>query len=138
MITEDELQMGRDILAEMGREDSLHEQEDMYDDMYELSLGYLWGQIWQRPHLSLRDRQIITLAANIALARPSGTHSHYRSARKIGLSHEEICEIMIHVGMYAGWPCIAHACKQYTEVLEAEKKPRPTKKARKPAARRRR
>lgn len=121
MITEDELQKGRDILAEMGREDSLHEQEDMYDDMYELSLGYLWGQIWQRPHLSLRDRQIITLAANIALARPSGTHSHYRSARKIGLSHEEICEIMIHVGMYAGWPTMAHANRQYREVLAEDR-----------------
>ena len=108
MITDEELKKGRDILAEMGREESLHEQEDMYDDMYELSLGYLWGQIW-------------TLAANIALARPSGTHSHYRSARKVGLSHEEICEIMIHVGMYAGWPTMAHANRQYREVLAEDR-----------------
>jgi alkylhydroperoxidase/carboxymuconolactone decarboxylase family protein YurZ len=122
MITDDELKKGREILAEMGREDSLHEQEDMYDDMHELSLGFLWGQIWQRPHLSLRDRQIITLAANIALGRPSGTHSHYCSARKIGLSHEEICEIMIHVGMYAGWPTMAHANRQYREVLAEERR----------------
>ncbi|NND50548.1 MAG: hypothetical protein HKN60_09885 [Rhizobiales bacterium] len=121
MITQEEIQKGLDILAEMGREDSLHEQEDMYDDMYELSVGYLWGQIWQRPHLSLRDRQIITLAANIAMGRPSGTHSHYRSARKIGMSHEEICEIMIHVGMYAGWPTMAHANRQYREVLAEDR-----------------
>jgi alkylhydroperoxidase/carboxymuconolactone decarboxylase family protein YurZ len=121
MITEEELQKGRDILEKMGREDSLHEQEDTYDEMFDLSLGYLWGQIWQRPHLSLRDRQIITLAANIALARPSGNHSHYRSARKIGMSHDEICEIMIHVGMYAGWPTMAHANRQYREVLAQDR-----------------
>ena len=105
----------------MDREESLHEQEDTYKEMYDLSVGYLWGHIWQRPHLSLRDRQIITLAANIAMARPSGTHSHYKSAKKIGLSHEEICEIMIHVGMYAGWPAMAHANRQYREVLREEK-----------------
>ena len=79
---------------------------------------FLFGDIWNRPHLSLRDRQLITLAANIALARPHGTHSHYRSAHHIGITHEEICEIMIHVGMYGGWPCIAHATSQYLEVLE--------------------
>ena len=121
MITQDEFKKGLQILEDMDREESLHEQEDTYKEMYDLSVGYLWGHIWQRPHLSLRDRQIITLAANIAMARPSGTHSHYKSAKKIGLSHEEICEIMIHVGMYAGWPAMAHANRQYREVLREEK-----------------
>ena len=121
MITDQDFKKGLEILEEMGREDSLFEQEDTYSDMYELSVGYLWGQIWQRPHLSLRDRQIITLAANIALGRPSGNYSHYRSAKKIGITHEEICEIMIHVGMYAGWPTMAHANRQYRSVLAEDK-----------------
>ena len=105
-------------LLEMGREDTMLNQRQISEDMYQLSVGTLFGEIWNRPHLSLRDRQLITLAANIALARPHGTHSHYRSAHHIGITHEEICEIMIHVGMYGGWPCIAHATSQYLEVLE--------------------
>jgi hypothetical protein len=42
------------------------------------------------------------------------------SARRQGITHEEIIELILHVGMYGGWPCIAHAVKQYTEVLEKE------------------
>jgi 4-carboxymuconolactone decarboxylase len=121
MISEENFQRGLKLLKEMGRENTLFEQEDTSDDMYRLSVGYLFGEIWSRPNLTLRERQIVTLAANIAMARPSGTHSHYRSAKKVGLTHEEIIEIMIQVGAYAGWPAMAHANRQYREVLAEEK-----------------
>lgn len=121
MISEENIQRGLKLLKEMGRENTLFEQEDTSDDMYRLSVGYLFGEIWSRPNLTLRERQIVTLAANIAMARPSGTHSHYRSAKKVGLTHEEIIEIMIQVGAYAGWPTMAHANRQYREVLAEEK-----------------
>jgi 4-carboxymuconolactone decarboxylase len=98
----------------------MKDQKRLYPELYDLSLGYLFGEIWTRPHLSLRDRQLITLAANIALARPHGTHSHYRSAKHLGFTHEEIMEVMIHVGHYAGWPAIAHAVVQYEEVLKED------------------
>lgn len=55
------------------------------------------------------------------MARPSGTHSHYRSAKKVGLTHEEICEIMIQVGAYAGWPAMAHANRQYRQILAEDR-----------------
>ena len=118
MTQDDNYTKGLKKLLEMGREDTMLNQRQISEDMYQLSVGTLFGEIWNRPHLSLRDRQLITLAANIALARPHGTHSHYRSAHHIGITPEEICEIMIHVGMYGGWPCIAHATSQYLEVLE--------------------
>jgi 4-carboxymuconolactone decarboxylase len=121
MISDENFQRGLRLLKEMGREDTLFEQEDTSDDMYRLSVGYLFGEIWSRPNLTLRERQIVTLAANIAMARASGTHSHYRSAKKIGLTHEEIIEIMIQVGAYAGWPAMAHANRQYREVLAEDK-----------------
>jgi len=133
MISEENHRRGLKLLKEMGRENTLYEQEETSDDMYRLSVGYLFGEIWSRPNLSLRERQIVTLAANIALARPSGNHSHYRSAKKVGLTHEEICEIMIQVGAYAGWPTMAHANRQYREVL-AEDKANAAAKARKKKA----
>jgi 4-carboxymuconolactone decarboxylase len=76
----------------------------------------------------VRDRELITMAANIALARPNGTHSHYRSAKHLGFSHEEIMELIIHVGHYAGWPAIAHALIQYEEVLNEDAGAKPRKK----------
>lgn len=121
MISDENVQRGLKLLKEMGRENTLFEQEDTSDDMYRLSVGYLFGEIWSRPNLTLRERQIVTLAANIAMARPSGTHSHYRSAKKVGLTHEEIIEIMIQVGAYAGWPAMAHANRQYREILAEDR-----------------
>jgi 4-carboxymuconolactone decarboxylase len=116
----DRMKRGFAVLKQLGREGTMLNQKALYPDVYDLSVGYLFGEIWTRPHLTLRERELITLAANIATARPNGTHSHYRSARHIGITKEEIMEVIIHVGMYAGWPALAHAVLQYTEVLEED------------------
>ena len=111
---------GMEILKKMGREKLMMDQKALYPDLYEMSVGHLFGDIWGRKGLSLRDRQIVTLATNIALCRPTGNFSHYRSSKHIGITHEEIMEIIIQVGHYAGWPTIANAVRQYTEVLEED------------------
>ena len=117
---EDRIKRGIEQIKKMGREGGMLDQKELYPDMYELSVGHLFGDIWTRPHLSLRNRQLITLAANIAMARPWGNHSHYRSAKNIGVSHEEIMELIIHVGHYTGWPTMAHAVNQYDSVLKED------------------
>ena len=111
---------GMDILRRMGREQTMMDQKRLYPGLDDLSVGYLFGEIWSRPHLNLRERQLITMASNIALARPHGTHSHYRSAKHLGITHEEIMELIIQVGHYAGWPAMAHALVQYEEVLNED------------------
>jgi 4-carboxymuconolactone decarboxylase len=111
---------GMALLKKMGRESLMMEQKALLPDMYDMSVGHLFGDVWARPGLSLRERQLVTLAANIALARPSGNYSHYRSAKHIGITQREICEVMIQVGHYAGWPTLSHAVRQYTAVLEEQ------------------
>lgn len=138
-VTEANFDQGLKQLEIMNRSGTMLDQKALYEDVYRYSVGFLFGEIWNRPHLSHRDRQLITLAANIALSRPTGTPNHYRSAKALGISHEEIMELIIHVGMYAGWPCIAHACKQYTEVLEADQTaPKRARSTRSPGRRRKR
>jgi len=117
----DRYKRGMAMLKKMGRENLMLEQKALLPDMYDISVGHLFGDIWARPGLSLRDRQLITLAANIALARPTGNYSHYRSAKHIGISKREICEVILQVGMYAGWGAMSNAVRQYTAVLEQEK-----------------
>jgi len=85
-----------------------------------MSVAHLFGDVWGRGGLSLRDRQLITLAANIALCRPRGNYSHYRSAMHIGIKKEEIFELMIQVAHYAGWPTLALANHQFSEVLKQD------------------
>ena len=113
---------GMEVLRKMGREKTMLNQKELYPDLYDLSVGYLFGEIWSRGHLTLRERELITMACNICMARPNGTHSHYRSAKHIGITHEQIMELIIQVGHYAGWPAMAHAIIQYDEVLKEDAK----------------
>jgi 4-carboxymuconolactone decarboxylase len=116
----DRREKGMEVLRKMGREKTMLNQKELYPDLYELSVGYLFGEIWSRGHLTLRERELITMACNICMARPNGTHSHYRSAKHLGITHEEIMELIIQVGHYAGWPTMAHAIIQYEEVLKED------------------
>ena len=116
---EERIKRGYDICNQLGRHTSEHQRE-LYPELHALTIGHLFGDIWSRPHLSLREREMITLATNIALARPTGNQSHYRSAHHIGITKEQIMELIIQVGHYAGWPTIAHAIRQYAEVLKED------------------
>ena len=113
---------GMQVLKKMGREKLMINQKELYPEMYDLSVGHLFGDVWGRPGLSLRDRQLVTLAANIALVRPSGNHSHYLSSLHLGITKREICEVLIQVGHYAGWPALSNGVRQFTEILEEQKK----------------
>ena len=111
---------GMALLKKMGRENLMMDQKALSPELYEMSVGHLFGDVWSRPGLSLRDRQLVTLAANIAMARPTGNYSHYRSAEHIGITREEIIEVIIQVGHYCGWPTISNAVRQYTAVIQEE------------------
>ena len=111
---------GMEVLRKMGRERLMLNQKELYPPMYEMSVAHLFGDVWARPGLSLRERQLVTLAANIAMARPSGNYSHYVSAQHLGITKEEICEVIIQVGHYTGWPTMSHAVRQFTEVMEEQ------------------
>ena len=108
---DERMKRGTKLLKKMGRDGLLASQQEDYPDLYKLTVANLFGDVWTRPHLSLRDRQLITLAAGVALARTSGNHSHYHSALHIGITREEIIELIIHVGHYAGWPTIGLAMR---------------------------
>ena len=128
---QDRYKRGMQLLKTMGREHLMLEQKALLPEMYEISVGHLFGDIWARPGLSLRERQLVTLAANIALARSTGNYSHYRSAQHIGITKNEICEVILQVGHYAGWPTLSNAVRQFTAVLKEDAAMKKSKKKRK-------
>lgn len=123
---DDRFERGMAMLRKMGRETTMLDQKRLDEGLYDISVGHLFGDIWTRPGLSLRERQLITLAANIACCRPWHTnHSHFRSAMHLGITKREIIEVLIHVGHYAGWPTLSVGTDQFMKVLadeEAKKK----------------
>jgi 4-carboxymuconolactone decarboxylase len=69
----------------------------------------LFGDVWERPGLSKRDRSLITVACLISLYRTNELPFHLRRALENGLSREELAEAITHLAFYAGWPCAATA-----------------------------
>jgi 4-carboxymuconolactone decarboxylase len=69
-----------------------------------LVTAFAWGGVWAREGLSLRDRSIATIAVLTALHRPDELKLHLAGGVRNGLTKAELEEIMIQVGVYAGFP----------------------------------
>jgi 4-carboxymuconolactone decarboxylase len=69
-----------------------------------LTDNVLYGDVWERPELSKRDRSLVTLAALIALNRPDQLRSHLVKAHENGVTQEEVIETITHLAFYARWP----------------------------------
>ena len=84
----------------------------------ELTDRVLFGDIWERPGLSKRDRSLATVAALIAMNRPDQLRSHLALARTNGVTEAELVEVITHMAFYAGWPAGVAATTVAKEVFE--------------------
>jgi 4-carboxymuconolactone decarboxylase len=84
----------------------------------ELERAVLFGDIWERPGLSPRDRSLVTVAVTQALYRTEELREYLGRALDDGVTREEISELMTHVAMYAGWPSASNASRVATDVYQ--------------------
>lgn len=95
---------------------------DVFPKLGELTDKVLFGDVWERPALSKRDRSLVTVAALVALYRPDQLRGHLIRALDNGVKREEIIEMITHLGFYSGWPNAGSAALVAKEVF-AERKP---------------
>ncbi len=81
----------------------------------------LFGDVWERPALTPRERSMITVAALTALYRTEQLRGHIRRALDNGVTKEEIGEIITHMAFYAGWPTAANAVQVAQDVFKETK-----------------
>lgn len=91
---------------------------DFSPKLAELTDDVLYGDVWERPQLSKRDRSLVTVAALIALNRPDQLRSHIARARTNGVTQEEVVETITQMAFYAGWPNAVTAITVAREVFE--------------------
>ena len=91
---------------------------DFAHKLAELTDNVLYGDVWERPELSKRDRSLVTVAALIAMNRPEQLRSHLVKARENGVKQEELVETITHLAFYAGWPNAVSAIAVAKEVFE--------------------
>ena len=89
--------------------------------LIELSETVLYGDVWERPGLSKRDRSLITVAALVAMYRGDQLAGHLERALANGVTRAEIGELITHLAFYAGWPAAMTAGRIAKNVLEGKK-----------------
>ena len=84
---------------------------DLTDDV-------LFGDVWERPNLSKRDRSLIVCATLIATYRPEQLRGHLQRALDNGVTKDEISEMITHLAFYSGWPASMSAANIAREIFE--------------------
>jgi 4-carboxymuconolactone decarboxylase len=77
---------------------------DVAPALDEITQQVLFGQVWERPGLSKRDRSLVTVATLIAGYRTNELPFHMKRALENGVTKEELVEVITHLAFYAGWP----------------------------------
>lgn len=77
---------------------------DFAPKLVDLTDDVLFGDVWERPELSKRDRSLITCAALIATGKTEQMDFHFPNAIKNGVTQEELVEMITHLAFYVGWP----------------------------------
>jgi 4-carboxymuconolactone decarboxylase len=83
----------------------------------EISDQVIYGDVWERPGLSKRDRSLITVATLLALGREKQLDGHLARALQNGVTKDEISELITHLAFYAGWPAAMTAAQIAKEVF---------------------
>ncbi len=81
----------------------------------------LFGEIWNRPGLPAKARSMITVAVLMALGRGQELRLHMRGALNLGITPEELKEIIVHVSQYSGVPTAIEGIRAFTEVTTPAK-----------------
>jgi 4-carboxymuconolactone decarboxylase len=118
-MTDDLREPGRDVRARLWGDQTVALSEQFlanFDPGFEQLVNeQLFGAVWNRPGIPIETRSLITLAALIALGKPQELAIHIKGARNLGISDEQIKEVIVHVAHYAGVPAGVEAARVFTE-----------------------
>ena len=92
--------------------------KDIAPDLARHAIDFPFGDIFTRPGLDLKSREMINVAALTALgnAEPQ-LKFHIKRALNVGCSQEEIVEIIIQMAVYAGFPAALNGMQAAGEVF---------------------
>lgn len=121
-MSDERLERGKKILHEIHADNghkALEQMAKTSPDFARYVQEYAYGDIYARPGLDLRTRQIATLSALIALGyAEKELYAHIQAGLKHGLSKDEVLEIIIQMSVYAGFPAAVNALHAAEKVFK--------------------
>jgi 4-carboxymuconolactone decarboxylase len=107
---------GRERLRQVHGERSLATIESL-GDLGRLIVEVAYGDVYSRPGLTLRERQIASVAALVATGRSSQLPVHLRSSLSAGLTADELREVIIQTATIAGFPPAMNAMSTLNTIV---------------------
>lgn len=111
------MQVRRAVLGDAHVDRATASATALTEEFQQFITEYAWGGVWTRPGLDRHSRSMITLTALIALGHEEELAMHLRAARRIGLSEEQIKEVLLQSAIYCGVPAANTAFRIAAEVL---------------------
>jgi Uncharacterized homolog of gamma-carboxymuconolactone decarboxylase subunit len=122
---ESRLERGKRALAQIDGEadqNALLALADIAPDFATYVFEFPFGDIYSRPGLSVRDREIAAIASLAAMGNATPQLKvHIEAGLNVGLTREEITEILMQMAVYAGFPAALNGLFAAKEVFVAKR-----------------
>jgi len=115
----------REVLGAAYVDSGKQQANPFTQNFIEFTQTQCWGNVWLREGLSRKVRSMLNLAMLSAMARWHEFEVHVRGALNNGVTAEEIAEILLQAGVYAGVPIASEGFRRANAVINevaAEKK----------------
>lgn len=108
----------KEIHSELG-EKVIESLKEVCPDLARYVIEFPFGDIYSRPGLDLKTRQIATVAALAALGHAAPQlKAHIHGALNVGCRREEITEVILQMAVYAGFPAALNGMLAAKEVFQ--------------------
>lgn len=98
---------------------SAEENKSEFDRDFQHHIAHAaWNSIWSRPGLSKRERSMITVAILAVLGHDEELKLHLKASKNTGCSVDDIKEVLLHIGVYAGVPVSNRAFKIAKKIFD--------------------
>ena len=104
-------------MTKSNEQKSIDDLKVLAPEFAKLTQDFLFGDIWERPGLSKRDKSLITVTCLVALNRIEQVEFHLKKAFENGLTKEELVAAITHIAFYAGWPTAASGFNHLQKVI---------------------
>jgi 4-carboxymuconolactone decarboxylase len=96
--------------------------QDIAPDLGKYVIEFPFGDVYSRPGLDLRTRELVTVAALTAMGNcQPQLRVHINGALNVGCSKEEVVETIIQMAVYAGFPSALNGMAVLKEVISTRK-----------------
>ncbi len=115
------MEIRRAVLGDAHVDRAEANKSQLDEDFQTYIVNSAWGSIWARPQLTRRERSLLTISLLAALGHDEELEMHIRATENTGATEEDVREVLLHTGVYAGVPAANGALKIAKRVFNKRK-----------------